>query len=147
MSSNDDISVKDMMVSLHLVSLCGGTLHGKTRLQKLIFLSQEKSNQQFDFDFLPAQFGPLSYKLNHTLERMKKLGLLKETSEQTISGNKVINYSLTEDGNELVKVGLNQFLTPQIIQANKEIVSKYGNMPYVELLDYVHTEYPQYLAK
>jgi len=141
----DKINVRELIIPLHIISLCGGQLNGKTRFQKLVFLSQEDSNK-FNFEFKPAQFGPLSYKLNHALERMKKLGLLEEHIEQTQSGNKVINYSLTEDGQELVQFGLTKFLDSGIIQSNKNIVNEYANMSYVDLLDYVHIKYPQYLA-
>ena len=145
MNVEDKINVRELIIPLHIISLCGGQLNGKTRLQKLVFLSQKDSNK-FNFKFKPAQFGPLSYKLNHALERMKKLSLLEEHTEQTQSGNKVINYSLTKDGQELVQFGLTKFLDSGIIQSNKNVVNEYANMSYIDLLDYVHTKYPQYLA-
>lgn len=144
---DDEIGIKNMLIPLHIISQCGGEFSGKTRLQKLVFLSQESSNKKFNFDFKPAPFGPLSYKLNHAIERMKRIGLLKEKIEQTQSGNTVICYSITEDGKEIVNLGLNKLLTPEIVNATTTTVTKYGNMSYVDLLDYVHTEYPEYLSE
>ena len=144
--TSDEIRVRDLIIPLHIISLCGGEIHGKARLQKLVFLSQELSLNRFNFDFKAAQFGPLSYKLNDAIEKMKRLGLLEERIEVTFSGNKVICYNLTPDGIEMINLGKMKFLDPEITRANEKVVSQYGEMGHIELLDYVHTQYPEYLA-
>ena len=143
---SDEIDITDSIIPLHIISLSGKMLKGKTRLQKLVFLSQQKANGKFDYSFVPAQFGPLSYKLNHTLERMKKLGLVNETIEYTQSTNKVICYSLTTKGEELLEFGISKLMDSDTAKANQEVVSEYGNMSYVKLLDYVHKTFKEYLA-
>ena len=142
----NDIIIKDEIIPLHIISLLGKSLKGRTRLQKLVFLSQQKAKGKFDYSFAPAQFGPLSYKLNHSLERMKKLGLVNEFAEYTESANKVICYSLTAEGEELLESGISKFMDSDTIKANEVVVSKYGNMPYVELLDYVHKAFKEYVT-
>ena len=66
----DEIPLKDVLVLLHVISLSGESLRGKTRLHKLVFLSQVEEKGKFDYEFGSAPLGPLSSKLNHTLERM-----------------------------------------------------------------------------
>ena len=143
---SEEITMKDAIIPLHIIFLSGKSLKGRTRLQKLVFLSQQKAKGKFDYDFEPAPYGPLSYKLNHTLERMKKLGLVKETTEYTQSGNQVICYNLTKEGIDLLELGISKFIDSEIKEANQSVVVQYGGMPYVEFLDYVHNEYPQYVA-
>ncbi len=109
-------------------------------------MSQQKAKRKFDYDFESAPFGPLSFKLNYTLERIKKLGLINESLEYTYSGNKVICYSLTKEGKELLDFGISKFMDADITKANQSVVSEYGDMPFVDLLDYVHAEYPEYVA-
>ncbi len=141
----EDKVLEYLLIPLYTISLAGISLRGKTRLQKLVFLTEKESNDAFDFNFEPAPLGPLSFKLNHFLERMIKMELLKEERGRTQSGNDVISYSLTDSGKKLLDFGLkSDYITPEIQESIKLISSTYGNMPYVELLDYVHDEFPEY---
>lgn len=140
------ITMKDAIIPLHIIFLSGKLLKGRTRLQKLVFLSQQKAKGKFDYEFEPAPYGPLSYKLNHTLERMKKLGLVMETTEYTQSGNQVICYNLTKEGIDLLELGISKLIDSEVKGANQSVVEQYGGMPYVEFLDFVHKEYPQYVV-
>ncbi|MEM3136501.1 MAG: hypothetical protein QXW37_07250 [Candidatus Nitrosotenuis sp.] len=144
MEKEDEV-LQYLLIPLYLISLAGESLRGKTRLQKLVFLTQKESKDVFDFEFEPAPLGPLSHKLNHLLERMIKMGLLKEEIGFTPSGNEVISYKLTRSGKKLLDFGVKSGYVSETIQQSIEpISSKYGNTPYVELLDYVHDEYPEY---
>lgn len=143
---SDEINIKDTIIPLHIISLSGKMLKGRTRLQKLVFLSQQMAKGKFDYDFEPAPYGPLSFKLNHTLERMKKMGLINEDVEYTYSRNKVICYSLTKEGKELLDFGISKFMDSEITTANQSVFSEYGDMPFVDLLDYVHMKYPEFVA-
>jgi len=141
----EDKVLEYLLIPLYIISLAGISLRGKTRLQKLVFLTEKESNDAFDFNFEPAPLGPLSHKLNHFLERMIKMELMKEERGRTPSGNDVISYSLTDSGKKLLDFGLkSDYITPEIQESIKLISSTYGNMPYVELLDYVHDEFPEY---
>jgi len=144
MEKEDEI-LQYLLIPLYLISLAGKSLRGKTRLQKLVFLTQKESKDAFDFEFESAPLGPLSHKLNHLLERMIKMGLLKEEIGFTISGNEVISYRMTKSGKKLLDFGLKSGYMHQKIQDAVEFVySEYGDTPFVELLDYVHDEYPEY---
>lgn len=141
---SNKIPLKEALIPLHIISLSGKNLRGKTRLHKLVFLSQLRAKNKFDFEFSSAPMGPLSSNLNQTLDRFKKLNLLEEESELTFSGNEVICYSLTPDGRSLLNFGLSKYLDSKIIKTNEEVVKEFGDMPYLDLLDYVHSKYPEY---
>lgn len=142
----EKISLGELLIPLHTIQLCGNLLRGKTRLQKLVFLSQEEFKGNFDYDFQPAQFGPLSYKLNHGIGRLKQLGLIKEKIGSTVSGNTIYEYSVTKEGKNFLEFNLqNNILDSKTINSNRKAVEQYNSMYYGELLDYVHEKYPLYL--
>ncbi|MGH2612264.1 MAG: hypothetical protein ACRDFB_04360 [Rhabdochlamydiaceae bacterium] len=119
---------------------------GKTRLQKLVFLSQEEFNAKFDYEFKPATFGPLSYRLLDSVEELKKLDFLKEIQDSTGLGNKVYKYEITSEGRKVLHMAIESKIIPEsILHANQNVMKEYGDMPHVELLDYVHDKYPDYL--
>lgn len=140
--------LKDLLVILSIISSEGSSFRGKTRLHKLAFLSQKESKDKFDLEFEAAPLGPLSPKLNHLLERMKKLKLLKETVGQTPLGYDVMSYSLTASGTRFLNIELESGeLSADIQKSINNVFSKYGKWSYGKLLDYVHKEYPAYQIK
>ncbi len=135
----------DLLIPLHLISLAGEYLSGKTRLQKLVFLSQIEFNGNFDFNFGKAPLGPLSYKLLDIVDELIDLGFIKRQQETTDFGYKVFRYSVTEEGKQFLEFGKEKsLLTTQTISANESVMKEYGSIPHVQLLDYVHNEYPNY---
>ena len=139
--------MKHLLIPLQIISLAS-PLRGKIKLQKLVFLTQNKSDKQVNYGFEPAPLGPLSDELNSTLTHMSELGLIHETVEKTSSGNEVFCYSITKSGSQFLDFGTEfgnlSSKTKNIIES---VYSKYGKMSYVELLDYIHEEFPEYHIK
>jgi uncharacterized protein YwgA len=54
--------MRDAIKLLYLL-LIHGTIHGRTRFQKLVFLLQKKYNINFSYTFVPYFYGPYSKKL------------------------------------------------------------------------------------
>lgn len=141
----NEVSMKELMIVLNFLRNSSNTVYGKTRFQKLVFLAQTEFHAEYDFNFEAAQFGPLSSKLNHAITRAKKLGLLEETVEQTFSGHDQYRYSITDEGLDLVKFGINtKSISPKIDTATKKSINKYSELSLGQLLDYVHEEYKPY---
>lgn len=119
-------------------------LKGKTRLQKLVFLCQTEFKGSFDYDFSPAQFGPLSYKLNHAVQKAKKLDMIEETLGKTTNGNPVFSYALTQEGKDFLEYSRqSRRIDDELHDAIKNTVKTYGDTSFGDLLDYVHTQYPE----
>jgi len=126
----------------------GKEIRGKVRLQKLVFLSQTRLGEKYDYDFEPAPLGPLSDNLNHLVGRMTELGIIEENIKSTPSGNDVYCYKITDTGKKfLASAKRNGVLNPKEIKTINSVYKKYGEMPYVQLLDFVHEKYPEYHLK
>lgn len=123
-------------------------IRGKVRLQKLVFLSQISLGEKYNFKFEPAPLGPLSDHVNYLLGRMSELGVIEETKKSTPSGNDVYCYKITDRGGEFLESAKrNRMLSQKEIKTIDSVCKKYGKMSYVELLDFVHKEYPEYHLK
>jgi uncharacterized protein YwgA len=134
------------VLPLFIIKMGGKSFRGRTRLQKLIFLTQERVKEFRGFKFRPAQQGPLSYEVYKLMENLQALGLVRESEEATYSGNTVICYRLTDQGKAFLEFASERDLVSRrIYSAAKEVFKQYGNMPYMQLIEEVHSEYPEYV--
>lgn len=137
----------EFTIPLEIISR-GDEIRGKVRLQKLVFLTQVSLGKKYDYGFEPAPLGPLSDRVNYLLRRMAELGVVEESIESTKSGNDVYCYKITDAGHEILgHVKKLKMLSQKEIEKIDSVYEKYGNMPYVELLDFVHAKYPHYHVK
>lgn len=138
----------ELLIPLHIINLAGSSLTGKTRLQKIIFLSQIEFQGNFDYEFKRAPLGPLSNKLLDVVDELRKIGLINEIKDSTPNGNSVYRYEITEEGGKFLDYGISShMLSEETMSANKKAMETYGKMQHVELLDYVHSRYPEYRAE
>lgn len=141
-------SQQEQFLPLYLLKLSGGALRGRTRLQKLAFLSEQEAAGKIDYDFHKAPFGPLSYDLYSIMEDLIEIGLVIEDRDYTDSGNEVVIYQITEDGIKFLDFALSTGIADENVKnAADHVYREYGEMPYVELLEMVHEEYPQYVEE
>jgi len=134
------------ILPLYLIRKEGGKFRGRTRLQKLVFLVQKEMNDAFDYGFKPAQQGPLSYKLYQRMQNLEALDLVKELEGTTHSGNLVFRYELTAEGKSFLNYAIqNNLLPSEVKSAADRILEEYGTLPYVELLNKVHSDHPAYV--
>jgi uncharacterized protein YwgA len=77
-----------------LISLAGGKVRGRKRLQKMVFLLQEAGFPS-DAEFRLHHYGPYSFDVAGMLTDLTRDGLLEEETCQTYAGTQ-FNYSLTE---------------------------------------------------
>jgi len=138
--------MKSNLVPLKIIALAGNkTLRGRIRLQKLVFLSQIKAKEESLFYFEPAPFGPLSNELNDAVSQLASLDLIDEIAESTSSGNDVYCYKITDEGSLFLETGIKAGNLPSALNtAIESVYDEFGQMPYVELLEYVHNKYPDF---
>jgi uncharacterized protein YwgA len=140
-----ELQAKAVLV-LYIIRLGGRTFRGRTRLQKLIFLTQEQVKELKGFKFRPAQQGPLSYEVYQLMNSLQALGLVEESEDRTFAGHKVICYRLSNQGRSFLEFAAEKELVPQsIYAAAKRVFKEYGDLPYMSLIDKVHSEYPEYV--
>ena len=139
--------LREFSMLLEIISH-GDEIRGKVRFQKLVFLSQINVGKKYNYNFEPAPLGPLSDRVNYILGRMTELGVIDETIRSTHSGNDVYCYRITDIGREILEFAKkNEVLGKKEIKTIDAVYKKYGQMSYVQLLDYVHNKYPEYHLK
>jgi len=122
---------------LCLVDAAGGRIQGRTLLQKRAFFVTELTGNDFGLRFNAHYYGPYSATVEGTTTQLENLGFLQESSTgfgTVRDGFEVrrYNYSLTEDGEQLVEPLRN---TPEYIaikDATDRILAA-GDPNYVEL--------------
>ena len=137
----------ELFAPLVLLDCGAGGIRGKVRLQKLIFLVQKKY-EMIDYEFEPAPLGPLSSKLTNIMFQLQQLGFAREETELTKSGYPIFCYHLTAHGRTLLDaIRTSGSVNKNLQTAIHETHSAYGHMKYLDLLDFVHAEYPRYRLK
>lgn len=135
----------ETIVPLYLVYLSEGSLRGRTRLQKLVFLVQMKTSNFLEYDFKKDLYGPCSYKLFKIVDNLVSLGLLDMKTQKTKAGNSVISYSLNPLGRSMVQSAIrNKEIPKPLRMKTKKIFQLYGSNSLVELVKRVYDEYPDW---
>ncbi|MFA5364586.1 MAG: hypothetical protein WC325_05325 [Candidatus Bathyarchaeia archaeon] len=123
--------ITDRMLLLYLIKDAGIGL-GKTKLQKLAYLSELEMNVQgfkgLNFNFIKMPFGPFSSELEKELETMTESNILSG------SGHKLTEVGKTILDNFQHIIESNPVLIEKIQRINRE----YAQIPRDELVDIVH---------
>jgi hypothetical protein len=140
--------VLDAAIPLYTVSLSQGYLRGRTRLQKIVFLIQDKLGGIVDYEFQKSYYGPYSYKLRSIVDELIALGFLDEIVETTVSGNNMMCYQITASGQVSLSHWLDQNILPQQVRRRIDFIyDKYGSLPLPLLVKRVYKEYPEWTEK
>jgi len=90
------------LILLTLKNSAQGTIEGRTRLQKLVYLLKKAYGFNFSYKFTPYLYGPYCPDLQTDIDFLVSLGLVEEFHEVTTSGIRH-NYQLTKSGRELAQ--------------------------------------------
>lgn len=117
-------------------------VNGRTRMQKLVFLTEKKLDLD-EYNFIPYNYGPFSKELYEDIDDLITENYIEETHEE-IDGNVIFTYKLTPNGRELAEKLL----------LNPEFKKKYATIEYIKsnycyltlhtLIEKVYAEYPIY---
>lgn len=123
-----------------------GTVKGKTRFQKLVYLIQDEANAQGiqgpSFDYELSHYGPFSAELSSMLEDLEDHGILKERIEVTPSGYTRYVYYLTEKGKKLLKKSKRKaLLSTKLINVIIRIAGDFGDLPLDEIVHEAHSRF------
>jgi len=157
------------VLPLALLYAAGGHIKGRTRFQKLAFLSDQQL-QDYDidpYDFVPYDYGPFDDSLYDNLEFLEKEGLVESKEKPTYGGDTRYDYRLTEQGkgtfednmpadqeeewafeslstSEKTALPEGERKLYQIYEVAEQVVEKYNDYPISNLIDIVYDEYPEY---
>lgn len=132
------------------------SIHGITKLQKLLFLVEEETEffqecgDDLAFEFDAHKMGPFS---EHVYEELRFLQQLNAIETEPMEGkdddpealtNKV--FTITPKGEKIAAELVNQ-LNEKHNEELAELVAKYNPMKLTELLRHVYSEYPRYTTE
>jgi len=116
---------------------------GNTRMMKACFLVHRTLSSEFeietDFDFHPADYGPLDPLVYDSLEYLEEEGLIKTSQSERYSGTK---YELTRQGSADAKILFEQ-LDPEVRDHMEWLKSKHILDSLSKLLSFVYNRYPK----
>lgn len=131
---------------LMLVAACG-RVRGRTRIQKLAFISQQLAQSgvlQVRFEFQPYFYGPYSSQLNEALATLIDRGLISEESYTANREGQQIEgyvYQLTPTGQLLAERVRDK--VPGLSLLYRMVADRFANVPLDKLLGWVYKEYPE----
>ena len=122
---------------LILIDTCGGSIHGRTLLQKKTYFVSVLSGVKVDLGFGAHYYGPFSEIVEGTAIQLKNLGFLQEseTGFGLVSGGfevKRYDYALTEGGRKLVE-SLKALPEYDAVHVAVNKINNAGDPNYVEL--------------
>src|SRR5438552_331238 len=133
------------MVPLAIVDALG-VVKGKTRFQKLLYIYQSESGRsaraknQFAFELY--HYGPFSFELETTLDRLSEMSLLRVTTTLTSEGHALYLYQLTREGRQLLRQGRNLgWLSRQADHNLREVAETYGGMQLRKLVEEAYARF------
>lgn len=126
-------------------------IHGRTRVQKAMFLVQQKLREEFNddagFEFEPYKYGPFDHGVYDALERLDQTNLIEVTSgENHHSPHDSKRYELTEKGSSEAQQ-LWKNLSAQKQQLLRWVRYRQADRPLGSLLSYVYRQYPEMTTK
>jgi uncharacterized protein YwgA len=122
---------------------------GKTRLQKEVFLAQKSLQDNHikrKYGFMPYRYGPFSRQLYFDINLLQSQGLVEEKTDLGESGF-TREYRLTAAGIREVESMIQNVEFKKIYDIVREIKRKYNETPLVDLVEFTHREFPEFLAE
>jgi len=129
----------------------GEPVKGRTRLQKLIFLIQQRleeegSTVEWGYHFRPYDYGPFAKGIYDDIEQLHRRGYVTEKEDRLDQDDDVIqyDYALTDEGREALRQYATQEELSNLQEMTEQVKGRFNSIHLQELIDYVYTEYPEY---
>ncbi len=136
----------DMQELIFLIFHNISKIHGRTYLQKLIFIIQnELKISKFNYD--AYFYGPYSKELNDEMAELVKSGLLKETIQTMKDGTEYYSYSLTPQGEKYYMEQIEKNIDAKLKEKIEEICNRFRSFTPTQLLKFVYQLYPKSASK
>lgn len=138
-------------ILLLLNSMPNKVIEGRTRLEKLVFVTQKKLIEDMNwgvtnnvYNFRAFNYGPFTEEVLDDIASLEILKLVKVEKENLSNPT----YSITEKGEQVVKNIISGKKIPvNIVNEIKKIASGFGKLPLNKLIELVYKEYPDYTGK
>ena len=125
----------------------GKPVFGRTRFQKLIFLTQKAIPKPL-YNFIPHNYGPYCPEVQQDIRILKEKGWLVEEPKELEEERITYTYKITPKGVEVINSLRNDAQFKDQVETTldkcKEIKDEFLFLPLKELIHYVYNEYPEY---
>lgn len=148
-ANSEGVISKRAEILLYMIGELGNEIKGTTKMEKLPFLLEKEFGVTLAYHYIPMEYGPYSIELldEINLLQLKDYITIKEELVPVTENNETKEverrvYCLTEKGKEK-----SQKISQQIseeIKISIQNIKRYNDMTLRELLNYVHTSYPEY---
>lgn len=122
-------------------------LEGRTRLQKLLFLIQQRMDSRGKsldrgYNFVAYDYGPFSKEIYDDIESLIDRGLVAEGAKKLDDGVIKYDYELTEEGREYVSDSSDEL--GDRLEIVEDVKDEFKGAELQEIIDYVYSKYPEY---
>jgi uncharacterized protein YwgA len=118
-----------------------GRIRGKTRIQKLLFITRDRCKSRGitfpELNYQPYLYGPFSSKLAGAVDTLVSSQYVSQHTEPTPSGNTVNIYAPTQEGRDfLARAQAAGLIDKGLVAVIGEVAKEYGDWPLADLIDY-----------
>ena len=156
--NSDEINRMDILRILLFAEGSEGIINepidGKTRLQKELFLShqmlktQEPSNDiSRPYSFRPYRYGPYCKEIYNDIEWLKRKDIVEEDIVSTAYGGIVRRFRLTSKGVQETRQMIQERGLESQYNIIKEVKRRFNAMSVVELVEFTHREFADYVGQ
>ena len=126
--------------------LTPGVIEGRTRVQKYLFLLQERTDFH-SWDFVADDYGPYSKQLYLDFDEMVESGFVNEEKRFIDDGDRLMYYySATDAARELVASGEEKTVNETICFEATKIRNKYDGERLIDVIESIVSQHPRYAA-
>ena len=134
------------MLYLLLFLKDAGTIEGKTKFQKLIFLAKKEYNLNIGYDFVKYSYGPYSFELTNDLETLESLELIDVAKSEFLNHGspfvgKQLTYILSKKGDKLIKDDEFLFADNTKKEIIDTVINEWNDKPLKTIIKYVYSKY------
>lgn len=126
-------------------------IEGRTRMQKLVFLLQQRLEERDedpfrseDYEFIAYDYGPFSKDLYDDLDSLSERGQIEDSEEELRDGKEKYDYEIQPGGADFVERHLHKQGAKEILELAEELKKEYNDMLLSELIEHVYSQYPEY---
>ena len=115
----------------------------RIHIMKALFLIWNRSQRNLPnyFEFVPYLYGPCSFEVYSTLENLQRNDFIVQPPYPPTQWS---NYYLTRKGEKKVEE-ICKKVTPEILKIIKEVVNEISKLTFIELLQKVYSEAPDFI--
>lgn len=124
-----------------------GTIRGKTRLQKLLFLVQhELKTKGFKgkYSFRPYLYGPYSRQIYTDIKWLKMNKLVETNKDFDEITGLTIEFNITDEGKMKIDNKMESHIYKNVNDIVKNVIERYNDMRTTELVEYTHKQFKNY---